>query len=124
MSSYKAQLIVTSIIEDLSDRRGLKSAWNNVDEDVQNEIRAAWEKTVDYFLERDDKPAEKLCFFCKSLFGSAQQCMHCMCSNRQSAIVGDLITGAEATWLREQSFKVRPSDKGEWMWEVVSLVKK
>lgn len=37
-----ARDVVDTLIADLSDRRGLKSEWNRIDEDVREEIRASW----------------------------------------------------------------------------------
>ena len=34
--------IVKDIIYDISDRRGLKQEWRQIDEDVQDEIRSTW----------------------------------------------------------------------------------
>ena len=33
---------VENIIKDLSDRRGLKHAWETIDADIQDEIKAEW----------------------------------------------------------------------------------
>jgi len=38
--------IVKAIIDDLTDRRGLRQAFEECDEEVQKEIFAAWKKTV------------------------------------------------------------------------------
>ena len=42
-----AALAVEGIIEDLSDRRGLRHEWDAIDEDVQQEIRDAWTTIVE-----------------------------------------------------------------------------
>lgn len=42
----KAKQAVTAIIEDLSDRSGLGDSWSEIDEDIQAEIVAKWEKSV------------------------------------------------------------------------------
>jgi hypothetical protein len=34
--------IVDAIIEDLTDRRGLKNEWWSIDKDIQDEIRQTW----------------------------------------------------------------------------------
>jgi trans-2-enoyl-CoA reductase len=39
---YRSQTIVEEIIKDLSDRRGLRQEWNQIDEDIQEEIRETW----------------------------------------------------------------------------------
>ena len=38
----RAKKIVCSIIDDLSDRRGLRQEWEKIDEDIQNEIKESW----------------------------------------------------------------------------------
>ena len=38
--------IVFSIIEDMSDRRGFRQAWDDVDEEIQEEIMETWIKKV------------------------------------------------------------------------------
>jgi hypothetical protein len=38
----RAKLIVEALIEDLSDRRGLRHEWESIDEDIQEEIRQTW----------------------------------------------------------------------------------
>lgn len=42
----KEEEIVFSILEDFTDRRGLKQAWNSIDEDIQKEILKTWMKIV------------------------------------------------------------------------------
>lgn len=37
-----AEKIVDAIITNLTDRRGLRDAWDSVDEDIQAECRGAW----------------------------------------------------------------------------------
>jgi trans-2-enoyl-CoA reductase len=37
-----AQYIVEQIILDLNDRRGLRQEWENIDEDIQEEIKEQW----------------------------------------------------------------------------------
>lgn len=37
---------VFKIVQDLSDRRGLKWAWEEIDEDVQLEIHLKWAEAV------------------------------------------------------------------------------
>ena len=39
--------IVDAIILDLTDRRGLRQEWYNIDSDTQQEIRSEWERIVD-----------------------------------------------------------------------------
>lgn len=38
----QSEEIVDAIIRDLTDRRGLKYEWKNIDEEIQAEIRATW----------------------------------------------------------------------------------
>jgi hypothetical protein len=38
--------IVDRIIEDLSDRRGLRQEWDMIDPEIQQNIRAAWTSIV------------------------------------------------------------------------------
>jgi len=38
----QAQEAVREIVRDLSDRRGLKWAWDDIDEDIQAEIKKRW----------------------------------------------------------------------------------
>lgn len=47
MASRTATLAVKKIVEDLSDRRGLKQEWNAIDADIRKEICAAWAKAID-----------------------------------------------------------------------------
>lgn len=37
-----ASRIVELIVEDLTDRKGLRQAWEGIDEDITEEIKAAW----------------------------------------------------------------------------------
>lgn len=38
----KAELIVDAIIDDLTDRRGLRQEWEGCDKEIQAEIKAEW----------------------------------------------------------------------------------
>lgn len=40
------QIAADAIIEDICDRRGLRQEWEDIDEEVQAEIRALWEQIV------------------------------------------------------------------------------
>lgn len=40
--TINAKLAVEAIIADLSDRRGLGQEWEQIDEDIQDEIRDQW----------------------------------------------------------------------------------
>jgi hypothetical protein len=37
---------IFDIINDLSDRRGIKNEWNNIDGDIQDEIIEKWTKII------------------------------------------------------------------------------
>lgn len=41
-----ARNIVDKIIEDLSDRRGLRQEWNSIDEDIKEEIIQVWTNII------------------------------------------------------------------------------
>jgi len=38
--------IVEKIVCDLTDRRGLRQAWEGIDEEIQEEIRQAWANII------------------------------------------------------------------------------
>ena len=42
MDKKQAEKAVEDIIKDLSDRRGLKSEWCQIDDDIQEEIKSIW----------------------------------------------------------------------------------
>ena len=44
--SKKAEELVDAIVTDLTDRRGLRQAWDSIDEDVKLEIRQSWAKII------------------------------------------------------------------------------
>jgi len=46
MDKNLAQSIVHRIIEDMSDRSGLSSEWDMVDDEIKEEITEAWIKIV------------------------------------------------------------------------------
>lgn len=46
MSKAEAEAIVDEIIMDICDRRGLRQAWEAIDEGVQREIRDTWIEIV------------------------------------------------------------------------------
>jgi hypothetical protein len=47
-----AERIVTDIIDDLTNRRALRQAWDDIDEDIQQEIRDTWAVIVQRELAR------------------------------------------------------------------------
>jgi len=47
-----AKLIVDDIVDDISDRRGLKSEWYAIDEDIQKEIKDTWKNIVLQYIKR------------------------------------------------------------------------
>lgn len=53
-----AKQIVNDIVEDLSDRRGLRQEWDAIDEDVQEEIKEEWiamiKKRIPVRIEKKD----------------------------------------------------------------------
>lgn len=42
MNRKRAEKIVNKIVLDITDRRGIKHEWNNIDEDIQKEIKEKW----------------------------------------------------------------------------------
>ena len=46
----KEEQIVFSILHDFTDRRGLKQAWNQIEEDIQEEIIEDWVKLTKNLL--------------------------------------------------------------------------
>jgi len=46
MELPQAKRIVDGIIEDLSDRRGLRQEWDQIDEEIQEEIKEEWLRIV------------------------------------------------------------------------------
>ena len=47
MTSAMAKKAVKAIIADLSDRRGLRQEWDQIDDDIQKEIKDEWARMVD-----------------------------------------------------------------------------
>jgi hypothetical protein len=45
-NSKIADSIVSAILRDLKDRRGLRHAWERIDEDIQLEIENAWKEII------------------------------------------------------------------------------
>jgi hypothetical protein len=43
-----AEAIVFDIVSDLTDRRGLRQEWDNIDDDIQEEIIKKWVYIVEY----------------------------------------------------------------------------
>lgn len=46
MSEDEINDAVEAIIRDLSDRRGLRHEWENIDDEIQAEIREAWRDCI------------------------------------------------------------------------------
>lgn len=42
MTNTRARAIAVGIVKDICGRRGLRQAWEDIDEDVQQEIIAGW----------------------------------------------------------------------------------
>lgn len=46
MEIPQAKRIIENIIEDISDRKGLGNEWEQIDEEIQEEIKEEWLKIV------------------------------------------------------------------------------
>jgi hypothetical protein len=44
--NVRIRLAVDAIVEDLSDRRGLKHEWRQIEPAIQREIRRTWESLI------------------------------------------------------------------------------
>lgn len=42
MNDNDIRKAIKEIVFDIQDRRGLKHEWNNIDEDIQEEIKESW----------------------------------------------------------------------------------
>lgn len=47
--------IVAAILEDLTDRGGLRHSWEDIDDDIQKEIVQKWRTIVEEELTYEDK---------------------------------------------------------------------
>lgn len=57
-----ATATVRLILGDLTDRSGLQNAWDDIDADIQREIKATWSRFIETALERSasqGKPGEQ-----------------------------------------------------------------
>jgi hypothetical protein len=45
--SYRARRAVDEIISDLKGRKGIGDEWEQIDEDIQKEIRDTWQDIID-----------------------------------------------------------------------------
>ena len=45
--------IINEIIEDIQDRRGLGDEWDNIDKDIQEEIKKEWFKIINKKLNQE-----------------------------------------------------------------------
>ncbi len=54
MASQIAETIVLKILYDLTDRRGLRQEWENIDVDTQREIETAWAEIIDSELPKPE----------------------------------------------------------------------
>lgn len=45
-ANQAATIAVQQIVADLSDRRGLRQAWESIDDDIRDEIREGWVATI------------------------------------------------------------------------------
>jgi len=50
----RAEHIVNLIVHDFTDRRGLRQEWEQIDDDIQQEIRQTWTKLVEGNLNTTD----------------------------------------------------------------------
>jgi hypothetical protein len=66
----KAQQIVEAIEADLTDRRGLKQEWGQIDYDIQDEIRDTWAGIIRKML---GKEAEELRNVVEILLGECKE---------------------------------------------------
>ena len=46
MDRKRAEAAVRAIVADLSDRRGLKSEWDGIDDDIRAEIEQRWVELI------------------------------------------------------------------------------
>ncbi len=51
-----ATQIVDAIVIDLTDRRGLKSEWRQIDEDIKTEIQIRWRGIIRRLLAQEVAP--------------------------------------------------------------------
>lgn len=47
----QAEEIVDAIIENLTDRKGLRQSWDEIDKDIQGEIRSEWMLIASHAIE-------------------------------------------------------------------------
>ncbi len=47
LPSAEATKAVEKIVEDLTDRRGLRQGWENITGEIQEEIKAVWAQAID-----------------------------------------------------------------------------
>ena len=53
-----AEKAVSRIIDDLTDRRGLRQEWEQIDDEIQDEIRETWrDLVVDAWRELKNAPS-------------------------------------------------------------------
>lgn len=45
--SAEATKAVRRLLDDLTDRRGLRQAWDEIDEEIQGEIEVRWAEIID-----------------------------------------------------------------------------
>lgn len=51
----KAKMIVEAVLADLTDRRGIKQAWGEIDDDIKNEILIDLENIVQEILNKGEQ---------------------------------------------------------------------
>jgi hypothetical protein len=67
----RAKLAVRNIVDDISDRRGLKRDWNSIDADIRESIEASWTDIIELcFTSNGDELGAKLTKLRAQLAGS------------------------------------------------------
>ena len=49
-AAYVTPLIIEALIADLTDRRGLRQEWDNIDDEIQQEIKDEWAEKIKAIL--------------------------------------------------------------------------
>lgn len=52
VSEINPYFVVDAVVKDLTDRRGLRQEWEQIDEEIQQEIREAWAGIVESEIQR------------------------------------------------------------------------
>jgi hypothetical protein len=51
-TGFMSEQIVSDILNDFTDRRGLRQEWDNIEDDIKEEIICAWIEIVDRNLKK------------------------------------------------------------------------